>query len=792
MYHRIIYIIICFFTIVYLANSQIVNDSAKQVYGTNTTKIFTQNTIYRNELKYFKKDTLFARQLPLLKSSLPLDFGIKLDTATKKVEKEKINVSDSITTDSTNRKKNKNIIKPIINLLLPDSLTPQQKYRRRFYKNEYRYIKPDTSMSDIHNYNYIFIKRNIYQNQGVIGTPSKAVFYNQPTELGYQSGFNAYDVYYTRPEDLKYYNTRSPYTRVYYLANTGDENNITFDINRNIYRNWNMGVYYQRINSNKIYGQTDRANNFLAQNQDFKIYTSFKSNNERYHLLANFNYFVSKTNEQGGLIMAGSKKRGSRAANDSATQNRLPSNMNAANAWLVAAGSKLEPYRNDGSIYSRDRRVAYHLYHQYDIIRHGKLSVFHEFQRKNQKFTYEDPAIKTNANYDSLGNAFYRNAYKSKDSTYYNNQFLMISNKVGLKTATEFLDIIVFGRQRKVFAGDNLYVIQAKELTDAKAYDAFFSFDPNSKLRLTETYAGGEIIFKPSNSLKVHLKGEGMIAFQNSSISDTYKNNFKGLGDHNFGIDIQYKNLLFGYNQILTSPNIIMNYMDHNNFRWNKEFAPTVSNTFYGVYKTLIAKKFDFEISPRITSIINHVYYETDLLVPKQVNDKNGIYISSVDFLFHPYIGPFHAEIFGKYTLGRFLIGDIYYNTAADVIRFPTLYANSKLYALYSPKKKKGRIQFMFGLDFHYRSSYNGDAYMPATGQFYVQNNFTLKDYVLVDFYINARVKNALVFTRVNQLNSIIGQQANSPIGSNGYYVSPGYPSSRLFLSIGFQWLLFD
>jgi hypothetical protein len=94
-------------------------------------------------------------------------------------------------------------------------------------------------------------------------------------------------------------------------------------------------------------------------------------------------------------------------------------------------------------------------------------------------------------------------------------------------------------------------------------------------------------------------------------------------------------------------------------------------------------------------------------------------------------------------------------------------------------------MQFLFGFDVQYRLGYFADAYMPATMQFYVQNFQSVQPNTVVDFFINARLKNARVFFKLTNLNELLG-------ANKGYYASPYYPAMRGSFQFGVNWFLFD
>src|SRR5690554_6249188 len=84
-----------------------------------------------------------------------------------------------------------------------------------------------------------------------------------------------------------------------------------------------------------------------------------------------------------------------------------------------------------------------------------------------------------------------------------------------------------------------------------------------------------------------------------------------------------------------------------------------------------------------------------------------------------------------------------------------------------------------------YRSGYYADAYMPATQQFYLQDDFNVFAYPVVDAFFNFRIKRTRVLFRYNHANSYAMRQP-------GYFVTPYYTGLNSMLDLGINWSFFD
>jgi hypothetical protein len=96
--------------------------------------------------------------------------------------------------------------------------------------------------------------------------------------------------------------------------------------------------------------------------------------------------------------------------------------------------------------------------------------------------------------------------------------------------------------------------------------------------------------------------------------------------------------------------------------------------------------------------------------------------------------------------------------------------------------KNAARIQV--GVSMFYTSAYFANAYMPATAQFYLQDEKKYGNYPFIDFFFNAQVKNVRIFFKVDHLNS--GMMGDT------YIQTPGNPMNGRAFKIGFSWRFFD
>jgi len=89
------------------------------------------------------------------------------------------------------------------------------------------------------------------------------------------------------------------------------------------------------------------------------------------------------------------------------------------------------------------------------------------------------------------------------------------------------------------------------------------------------------------------------------------------------------------------------------------------------------------------------------------------------------------------------------------------------------------------GVTFKYFTAYNMDAYHPLLGELYVQNREELGGYPLLDFFINAKVRQTRIFLKAEHFNTIWSSQYD-------YYSAPNYPYRDFVIRFGLVWNFFS
>lgn len=118
-----------------------------------------------------------------------------------------------------------------------------------------------------------------------------------------------------------------------------------------------------------------------------------------------------------------------------------------------------------------------------------------------------------------------------------------------------------------------------------------------------------------------------------------------------------------------------------------------------------------------------------------------------------------------------------------NVLNLPQLVTRNTLY--FSKDVFKKAMFLQTGVTFKYFTSYNMDAYHPLLGEFYVQEREEFGGYPMLDFFINAKVRQTRIYLKAEHLNTVWGNEYN-------YYAAPDYPYRDFVIRFGLVWNFFS
>lgn len=217
---------------------------------------------------------------------------------------------------------------------------------------------------------------------------------------------------------------------------------------------------------------------------------------------------------------------------------------------------------------------------------------------------------------------------------------------------------------------------------------------------------------------------------------------------------------------IRTAPDWRSSRFHSNHYWWDTNFK-TIQKSNYAI--GFLHKPFYLSLKLFYTQIKGMIYYN-DASFPLQLGEQATIYGLVLNKNF----------TFWKFHLDNIICTQ---NTShEEVVRLPYLYTYNSFYFESSFFKKA--LLLRAGFDNRYYTSFFGYDYNPALAQFTLENNHSFGDYPIVDFFVTAKVKRALLMLKIDHLND--------KWIKSGYYAIPRYPLPERVFKIGVSWSFYD
>lgn len=168
--------------------------------------------------------------------------------------------------------------------------------------NQLEYYVIDTLIDDMHRFNYVNAQKNQLQDLGNIGTAAVPMFYQLPKTIGVNSGINIYDLYFKTADQIKYYDTHSPFSNMDIVIGGNGRAITNVNYSRNINPQWNFGFDYKGLYIDKQIERTGKGDRNVLSNA-YDLYTHYQTPDRKYQFLAHLSRNMHKVNEFGGVLV---------------------------------------------------------------------------------------------------------------------------------------------------------------------------------------------------------------------------------------------------------------------------------------------------------------------------------------------------------------------------------------------------------------------------------------------------------------------------------------------------------
>lgn len=218
----------------------------------------------------------------------------------------------------------------------------------------------------------------------------------------------------------------------------------------------------------------------------------------------------------------------------------------------------------------------------------------------------------------------------------------------------------------------------------------------------------------------------------------------------------------------LRKPHYFANHYSSSFFRWENDF-PSLFRIKGEAFVNSDA--LEMELRTGVAYLSNYLYWDQE--AQPQVYNRD-ILIFTGYFSKHFIISGFNSE-------DKLLVQ---YTTAEDVLRLPLAALYSSNY--WRQSLFKGALVATLGFDLYLTTRYLASAYMPATGVFYLQNDYDVGGYPFLDVFLAFRIARTRIFVSYNNL-----LHGGEFLGNN-YFTTYRYPMKPRYFRLGLEWTFYN
>lgn len=588
----------------------------------------------------------------------------------------------------------------------------------------------DTTLAIKKEYDYNYLRRDIF---GLMPFPNEGQTYNT-LDFGLNK-FNAYPEFgfkakhfnYLEVEDINYYSVATPLTELYFKTVMEQGQNVDALITLNTSERFNFSIAFKGLRSlGKYINQLTSAGNF-------RFTSSYFTKNKKY--FANFHFTGQDllNGENGGLTIPSDFE-----SEDEAFRNRPRLQVFFSDAKSFLKGKRLF-LDHSFRINSKDANNNLFITHQ--------LNYEHKFFEYNQASLNSEIGTGTGA-FKRFGDVSSDAITKINDHTRYDRLY----NKVGAiyenKTLGKFQFFI-----------ENFNYKYFYKLVQTVGSVTF----PN-QLKATINSIGGQYEYR-----KNKWNGKAMLS---NSISTQAFRNF----DANLDYQINDKNKLsFQYQNISKLPNFnyILNQSAYINYTWLNNFKNEKINNI-----TVNANTQWVNATAQFTTLNDYLYFQDLQQVANQQLVTPHQYSGTINYLSLKAAKEFKYK---KWALDNtFLYQKVTQKEA--ILNVPDITLRSTIY--FSDTVFKNAMFLQTGITINYFTEYFANDYNPILGEFFVQNEKQIGNFPMLDFFVNARVRQTRIFLKAEHFNS--------SFTGNTFYSAPNTPYRDFMIRFGLVWNFFQ
>lgn len=567
---------------------------------------------------------------------------------------------------------------------------------------------------------------------GNLGSPIESkVYFDRKVGSREDMFERAYAPYLIKPSDVRYYDTKQPFSQMVYrsafpLQNEEDYFKILLTLNANKYVN--VGGL-----CNLIYGrgQYQNQSSNMLNGGFWTTYTG-----KQYEIVSSVMFNSFKNLENGGIV-----------DNDyilnpqySIQARNIPVNIsNAQSAYRnfnyffnhrYKYGKDVERYIKNDSLGIDSTYIEFvpiitftHTFHAEDVVR---------------KYVEESVPI-----------GFYENNYFSDSYTKDSTSYWSIANTFAIALEEEFNRLMRFGLSAYVKYDVRHYAMGIKNREDTIRFDNSYSHN---------LILGANLFKRQGKWVKYDIDGSIYLVGPHIGEFD-----IDGRFDFDFNVGREPLAIMAATGFRNYSAYYQYRYYESNHFKWSDlNFSNSLALDIKG---RIGLPKRDISIGVQFQNLTNYVYLNEKCL-PTQYD--GNVQVLAVDVLAKLRAWRFHLDVQAVYQL----TGNRDILPLPDVALYGNFYYKDSFFKV---------LTIQLGASVRYYTAYYGNAYMPALGQFYLQKDLLIGNYPEMNVYANFHLKTVRFFVQYYHLNKGL-------FGGNNYLSMPNYPINPGTFQFGLSW----
>lgn len=461
--------------------------------------------------------------------------------------------------------------------------------------------------------------------------------------------------------------------------------------------------------------------NNLTSSGNFRFTSSYFTADKRYVLNAHFTGQDISNQENGGIVNLEEFELSNEPFNER---------------------ERIKVYFTNATSLLKGNRFFVDHYFKLSKTNPNSLVFTHQFNQEYKFFQYTQPTVNSR-----FGTSFTNSIY---NKTHYNQLY----NKFGVAYKTKNYGDLEF------FVDDNNY----NYYYNSVVYDVNGNITIPNSISDRINMIGGNYSYL-INKVNVRLQ-------MAQSISDQSISNIEANASYKLNDDYSFQ---FKYQKLNSLPNL--NYTLYQ--------SGYVEYNWYNNFKNEKLNQFEFSAQTKWLNVSATYKVLNDyLFFDNQTNDISSLIVKPVQYdkTINYLSVKANKEIkFWKFALDNTILYQSV-EQSNDILNVPQLVTRNTLYFTDHVFKKAMLLQT--GVTFQYFTKYYANDYNPLIGEFYVQNERKIGDFPMLDFFINARVKQTRIFLKAEHFNS----------AWTGYdfYSAPNYPYRDFIVRFGLVWNFFQ